>query len=126
MSEINRGRVEETIRYLVAEALLRKVKDPRVSAVSIISVKVSRDYSFAKIMYNVIGGEGDLDDVRRGLDSCKGFIRGLLKGKLRTRVIPELAFVYDESLDRAMKIENIIEKLHDEEAEAESGGDDEE
>lgn len=118
MSEKNKGRVEETIRYLIAEALLRRVKDPRVSAVSITSVEVSRDYSFARIMYNIVGGSGDLDNVKRGLDSCKGFIRSLLKGKLKTRVIPELAFIYDESLDRAMKIENLIEKMHEEEKES--------
>jgi len=118
LSEKNKGRVEETIRYLIAEALLRRVKDPRVSAVSITSVEVSRDYSFARIMYNIVGGSGDLDNVKRGLDSCKGFIRSLLKGKLKTRVIPELAFIYDESLDRAMKIENLIEKMHEEEKES--------
>jgi len=120
VSEKSKGRVEETIRYLIAEALLRRVKDPRVSGVSITRVEVSSDYSFAKIMYNVVGG-GDVEDVQRGLDSCKGFIRRMLRGKLKTRTIPELAFFYDPSLDEAMKIEELIKKIHEENGEGKEG-----
>ena len=107
VSEKSKGRVEEAIRHLIAEALLRRVKDPRVTGVSITRVEVSSDYSFAKIMYNIVGGSDNLEDVQRGLDSCKGFIRRILRGKLKTRTIPELAFFYDPSLDEAMKIEEI-------------------
>jgi len=85
VSEKSKGRVEETIRHLIAEALLRKVKDPRVTGVSITRVEVSSDYSFAKVMYNVVGGGDNVDDVQRGLDSCKGFIRRMLRGSLKTR-----------------------------------------
>ena len=49
MSERNKGRVEETIRQKVAALLMRKVKDPRVTDVSILRVEASRDYSVAKI-----------------------------------------------------------------------------
>jgi len=115
VSEKSKGRVEEAIRHLIAEALLRRVKDPRVTGVSITRVDVSSDYSFAKIMYNVVGGSDNLEDVQRGLDSCKGFIRRILRGKLKTRTIPELAFFYDPSLDEAMKIEEIIKRIHEEE-----------
>jgi len=113
VSEKSKGRVEETIRHLIAEALLRKVKDPRVTGVSITRVEVSSDYSFAKVMYNVVGGGDNVDDVQRGLDSCKGFIRRMLRGSLKTRTIPELAFFYDPSLDEAMKIEELIKKIHE-------------
>jgi len=116
VSEKSKGRVEEAIRHLIAEALLRRVKDPRVTGVSITRVDVSSDYSFAKIMYNIVGGSDNLEDVQRGLDSCKGFIRRILRGKLKTRTIPELAFFYDPSLDEAMKIEEIIKRIHEEEA----------
>ena len=62
MSEKSKGRVEEAIRHLIAEALLRRVKDPRVTGVSITRVDVSSDYSFAKIMYNIVGGSDNLED----------------------------------------------------------------
>ncbi|HSG28899.1 MAG TPA: 30S ribosome-binding factor RbfA [Candidatus Krumholzibacterium sp.] len=109
-----KARIEETIHQLVAELLMRRVKDPRVADVSVIRVEASSDYSVAKIYYNIIGGSEALEDVKTGLQSCRGFIRGNLKKHLRLRVIPELVFIYDSSLDRAMALEEIIEKIHTE------------
>ncbi len=115
MSDRARARIEETIHQLVAELLVRRVKDPRVANVSITLVKTSKDYTLAKILYNVIGGSDDLADVAAGLRSCSGFIRSQIRNHLRMRVIPELTFIYDASLDKAMAIEEIIQNIHDEE-----------
>ncbi len=120
-----KARIEETIHQLVAELLMRRVKDPRVADVSVLRVEASGDYSVAKIYYNIIGGSDALEDVKTGLQSCKGFIRGNLKKHLRLRVIPELIFIYDSSLDRAMALEEIIDKIHDEDPLPISEGDEE-
>ena len=126
MAEKQKARAEEAIRHMIAELLLRRVKDPRVSQVSIIDVKLSKDYSVSKILYNIIGGDGDSEVVRMGLGSCKYFIRRQLKNNLRLRVIPELVFIYDVSLDRAMAIEELLQRVHDEESSSNGeGGDDE-
>ncbi len=114
MAEKHKARAEEAIRQMIAELLMRRVKDPRVSDVSIIDVKLSKDYSVAKILYNIVGGR-DSEEVHKGLESCKRYIRGQLKHNLRLRVIPELVFIYDVSLDRAMAIEELLQKIHDEE-----------
>lgn len=116
MSEKQKGRAKELIRQRVADLLIRRVKDPRVSGVSIIDVDLSADYSFAKIYYNIVGGSERLEEVQKGLDSCKSFIWSQLKKSIRFRVIPELIFEYDETLDRAMAIEELIHKIHDEES----------
>ena len=110
-----KGRVEETIHQLVAALIVRRVKDPRVENVSIIRVSVSGDYSVAKLYYNIIGGSDDLQDVESGLKSAKGYIRNKIKKHLRLRVIPELIFIYDSSLDKAMALEKIIDGIHEEE-----------
>ncbi len=115
MAERQKARAEESIRQMIAELLIRRVKDPRVSGVSIIDVKLSKDYSVAKILYNIVGGGGDSDEVRKGLESCRNYIRGQLMNSLRLRVIPELVFIYDVSLDRAMAIEELLQRIHDEE-----------
>ncbi len=120
MSNKSKGRVEETIHRLVAEILIRRVKDPRVENVSITGVKLSRDYSVAKIKFNVIGGSDDLDKVKEGLEKCSGYIRSQLKPRLRIRVIPELVFSYDSSLDRAMRIEKLIDRIHQEDDQEEN------
>ncbi|MBN2184332.1 MAG: 30S ribosome-binding factor RbfA [Candidatus Krumholzibacteriota bacterium] len=115
MNNKYKGRVEETIHQLVAELIVRRVKDPRVENVSIIRVSVSGDYSVAKLYYNIIGGSDDLEDVESGLKSARGYIRNKIKKHLRLRVIPELVFIYDSSLDKAMALEEIIEGIHEEE-----------
>ncbi len=122
MSEKHKGRAKELIRQRVADLLMRRVKDPRVSGVSIIDVDLSADYSVAKIYYNIVGGSEDLEEVKKGLESCKGFVRSQLKKGVRFRVIPELVFQYDETLDRAMAIEELIHKIHDDEDPPEKEG----
>jgi ribosome-binding factor A len=114
MSERNKGRIEETIHQTVAELLMRRVKDPRVTDVSILRVDVSKDYSVAKIFFNLIGGSEPerVAEAEKGLASSRGFMRMHLKKQLRLRVIPELVFKYDSSLDRAMHLEEIIESIH--------------
>lgn len=123
MSEKHKARVEDEIMALVAELILRRVKDPRVANVSITRVEAAKDYSTAKIFYNIIGGSSDPAAVQQGLVSCARFLRGQIGRRLRLRVIPELIFRYDVSLDRAMKIDELIDRIHREEAERdESGG----
>jgi len=124
MSEKNRGRVEETIRQMVAELLLRKVKDPRVTDVSILRVEASRDYSIAKIYFNLIGGSEPekIAEAEKGLASSRGFMRMHIKKHIRLRVIPVLIFIYDSSLDRAMHLEEIIDEIHGEESGKDADG----
>lgn len=122
MSEKHKGRAKELIRQRVADLLIHRVKDPRVSGVSIIDVDLSADYSVAKIYYNIVGGSEDLEEVKKGLESCKGFVRSQLKKGIRFRVIPELVFQYDETLDRAMALEELIQKIHDDEDPPEKEG----
>ncbi len=124
MSERIKGRIEQTIRQTVASLLMLKVKDPRVADVSILRVDVSRDYSVAKIYFNLIGGSEPerVAEAEKGLLSSRGYMRMHVKKHLRLRVIPELIFKYDSSLDRAMHLEEIIESIHKEEEGTEGEG----
>jgi ribosome-binding factor A len=122
MDDKHKGRVEESIHQMIAELLIRRVKDPRVKFVSITGVELSKDYSVAKILYNIVGGNEDLDNVKNGLTSCRGFIRSKIKRKLRLRVIPELVFIYDSSLDRAMAIEELLQQIQDDDPSDEKVG----
>lgn len=124
MNEKQRARNEEDIKELLAELILRRVKDPRVANVSITHVEASSDYSVAKVLYNVIGGgEADVAGVQKGLESCKSYLRTQIKKRMRLRVIPELVFIYDKSLDRAMKIEELLARIRREEEERGKGPD---
>ena len=124
MSERIKGRIEQTIRQTVAALLVRKVKDPRVTDVSILRVDVSRDYSIAKIYFNLIGGSEPerVAEAEKGLLSSRGYMRMHVKKHLKLRVIPELIFIFDSSLDRAMHLEEIIESIHAEDDDGEVKG----
>lgn len=126
MNEKQKARIEDEIRLLVSELIIRRVKDPRVANVSVTRVEASRDYSMARIFYNVVGGAEDPAAVQRGLESSRRWMRSQIARRLRLRTVPELVFVYDVSLDRAMKIEELLERIHREDEDrtaGESGGD---
>lgn len=125
MNEKHKARIEEEIMVLIAELLLRRVKDPRVANVSITHVEAAKDYSTAKILYNIIGGSNDPAAVQQGLVSCSRYLRGQIGKSLRLRVVPELIFRYDVSLDRAMKIDELIDRIHREDEERAKSGDEE-
>ncbi len=122
MNEKQKARIEDEIRVLVSELIIRRVKDPRVANVSVTRVETSRDYSVAKIFYNVVGGAGDPVVVQQGLESSRRWMRSQIARRLRLRTVPELVFVYDVSLDRAMKIEELLERIHREDEDRESAG----
>ncbi len=95
-------RVANDIHGLLAAALRQEVKDPRVSAVSITKVRVSRDLSIAHVNVVPLGGLGDGDDMLEGLNAATGFLRRLLGQRLRMRHTPQLRFHLDDGLDASV------------------------
>jgi len=103
-------RINETIKELISELVMSRIRDPRVGLVTITSVRVSGDLSFAKVFYSVMGDEAERAATRKGLVSARHFLRSAISDELGMRTAPELRFVYDDSIDRAMRIE---EKLRE-------------
>jgi ribosome-binding factor A len=101
-------RVNEIIKEILSELLLGQIKDPRVGLVTITSVRVSSDLSTAKVYYTVMADEDKRVDTERGLRSAKNFMRKVVADELELRSAPDLRFVYDDSLDRAMGIEKAL------------------
>lgn len=103
-------RVNETIKEILSELLLDQIKDPRVGLVTITSVKVSSDFSTAKVYFTVMGDEESRADTARGLKSARNYMRKTVADELKLRNAPDLKFVYDDSLDRAMAIEDALKE----------------
>jgi len=114
-------RVGGLIREELSELLLRVVKDPRVGMVTITGVTVSPDLRAARVYVISRAGGGVEDQTLDGLRAARGFLRGELGRRLRLRVIPELAFVSDASLDYAMHIASLLRELHPAGEEPEDG-----
>lgn len=98
----------EEISYIVSN----KVKNKDINFVTITDVKVSNDLGFAKVYFTVLD-DSKIDITLKALKEASGFIRHELRDRIDIRQIPELTFVYDESINEAKKIEDIIEKIHE-------------
>lgn len=111
-------RITEDIKREM-NAILREVKDPRVSSmISIVKVEVSNDLSYAKIYVSAIEGMDATVQSVKGLKAASGFIRGRLGSSLRLRKTPELKFIADDSIEKGMelfdKLKDIEEKANNE------------
>jgi ribosome-binding factor A len=103
-------RLNETIKEVLSELVLGQIKDPRVGFVTITAVRVSGDLSVAKVHYSVMGDETVRKETHDGLVSARAFLRKAIGNELKMRTAPELRFVYDDSLDRAMAIEDALRR----------------
>ncbi|UCE01646.1 MAG: 30S ribosome-binding factor RbfA [Candidatus Latescibacterota bacterium] len=116
MDPIARARLNASLRDLLSELLARRVRDPRVEPVTLTGVEVSRDLAVAKVFYSVLGGEEVQRTAQRGLESVAGFLRGEVGRRLRLRTIPQLRFLFDASLERGQRIEQLLRELQDDAA----------
>jgi len=98
-------RINETIKEIVSELILYKIKDPRVGIVTITAARISNDLSSAKVYFSVMGDEQARAESLEGLKSATNFMRRSIGQELDLRMSPELTFVYDDSLERAERIE---------------------
>jgi len=104
-------RMNETIKEALSELLFNHVKDPRVGFVTITAVEVSRDYESAKVYYTVMGDDEEKEESRQGLISAGSYLRKTIAGQLKLRNAPELRFVYDDTLDRSIRVEETIRDM---------------
>ena len=101
---------EDILREL--SAILRRVKDPRVSGmISIVRVEVSSDMSYAKVYISAMEGLETAKEAVRGLKSAAGFMRRELGSALHLRHVPELRFVPDDSIAYSARIAQTLHGL---------------
>ena len=106
-------RLASTFVEEISKIIKEEVKDPDIGFVTITSCNISSDLSYAKVYCTVLNDE-NRDKCIHDLNGAKGFIRSeLMKRKLGRRKIPELHFVFDESIDYGNKIEKIIKEIHE-------------
>ena len=97
----------------ISKIIQTELRDETIGMVSITYTKISSDLSYAKVYFTVLD-ESKIDDTTKALKEASGFIRHELRDRVDIRQIPELEFVYDDSIKHAQKIEDIIDKLHEE------------
>jgi ribosome-binding factor A len=103
--------VAEIVRQVLAEAIGREVRDPRVGFVTLTRVDVSGDLSHAQVLVMAQGDEAERQRALEGLQSAAGFLRGKVAKALATRTIPELHFELDRGLEHAARINAMLADL---------------
>jgi ribosome-binding factor A len=104
-------RVAELIQRKIADLLYRECKDPRLPAwVTISAVEVSADYSYAKVFFTCL--HADPNEVSIILTSMSSFLRSQLAKTLTMRIVPQLQFQHDESLDYGRKMSELINQAN--------------
>ena len=100
-------RIASIIRKNIAEIIQIELKNPHLGFVSIPEVRVSKDFSYAKVYVSFIRDE-DAQEGMQVLEHSKGFIRSSLAKKMDTRRCPELSFVLDEGYKKEERIAELL------------------
>jgi len=87
-----------------------EIKDPDIKFVTITSCNISSDLSYAKVYFTCLNDE-KRDIILKDLNRASGFIRKELCDRIEIRKMPEISFVYDESIEYGNKIEQILEEI---------------
>jgi ribosome-binding factor A len=102
-------RVDEAIRQVIGDAVASDLKDPRVGFVTVTDVRTSADLSHARVYVSVLGERAAREDSMDGLRSAHGYLQSRIAGELHLKRTPTLDFVYDDTTDRAMRLDALIE-----------------
>jgi len=114
-------RIEEQLRIEISEILEREIQDPRVHFVTTTRVKVTPDLGHARVFITVLGSDDERKKALQGLRSAAHFVkRSLAKRLHHLRRVPELIFEYDETVEKDLRLEELLEQIS---AEGEKPGD---
>ena len=103
-------RVDEAIREVVSDALGSDgLSDPRIGFVTITDVKTTADLRQARVYVTVLGDDAQREQSLDGLRSAHGILQRRVNAELRMKRTPTLEFVYDETTDRAMRMEELLD-----------------
>jgi ribosome-binding factor A len=103
-------RVDEAIREVLSDALgSADLSDPRIGFVTVTDVKTSADLRHARVYVTVLGDDAQRELSLAGLQSAHGILQRRVNSELRLKRTPTLAFVYDDTTDRAMRMEELLD-----------------
>ena len=108
MSARRADRVAEAVREVIAELLLRDIKDPRIGMITLTSVAFSDDLKHARVYFSCVGDSRARERSLSGLRSAAGFIRSQVTRRLKLRYAPDLTFVFDPSLEAAERVATLL------------------
>jgi ribosome-binding factor A len=107
-------RVDEAVREVLSSALSEGLKDPRVGFVTVTAVETAPDLRRARVYVSVLGDESNRRRTLEGLRSAHGYLQRRVGTELRLKHTPTLDFVYDDTVDRSLRLKALLEAEEDE------------
>jgi ribosome-binding factor A len=104
-------RVDEAIRQVIGDAVTVELKDPRVGFVTVTDVRTSADLRHARVYVSVLGDDEQREATMTGLRSAHGFLQGKVASELHLKRTPNLELYYDDTTDRALRVDELIEEI---------------
>ena len=102
------------MQRVLTQILENQVNDPRVAGVYITDVTVDRELDYANIYVSSLEGKSQSEEILEGLSNASGFIRYTLSQEIELRVMPKLRFFWDETPEKADRIEELLRDLREE------------
>jgi ribosome-binding factor A len=103
-------RVNQAVRQVLSDAITTDLKDPRVGFVTVTAVDVSPDLRHAHVYVSVLGDDSAKEDSLAGLRVAHGYLQRRIAGELRLKHTPTLNFAFDDSIERGMRISELIDR----------------
>ena len=103
-------RVNESVRQVLSEALL-ELKDPRIGFVTVTGVVTSTDLREATVYVSVLGDPRRQERTMAGLSAAHGVLQAYIARELRLKRTPQLTFAYDQSVERGVRMTQLIDEL---------------
>ena len=112
---MDRGKKTEIdLKREIGFIINNKVKDPRIGFITITGARLTSDYKWLDVFISILGDKKKREESLAGLKNCRGFIKKNLQEKFKLKGIPDIKFVYDQSIDPGLKITKILGNLNKE------------
>lgn len=113
---VNRtDRLNSLLREVITEVIKKDVRNPNVSEMTTVTrVDITKDLRHAKVYVSIMGTDSEKQATLEALRSAAGFIAVNSSQKVVMRFFPDLNFVLDDSVDRHMRIEDLLREINDE------------
>jgi ribosome-binding factor A len=103
-------RVNEAVREVLSARIAEGLNDPRIGFVTLTSVDTSPDLSHARVYVSVLGSDDERAETMAALGAAHGLFQKAIGRELRMKRTPTLQFVFDESIDRGMRISELLDE----------------
>jgi ribosome-binding factor A len=102
-------RIAEQVQRELSDIIRVELKDPRVGMITITDVEMTPDNAHAKVFFTVLGQQPRIDEAAAGLQHAAGYLRSELAQRIKIRVMPQLHFEYDASVERGIRLSQLID-----------------